>query len=494
MVHHRINERETNPNPHINFITALPMPQPEAQEAARQLLRALAAQVRPIMKAHGFSVNSFEEYEYNRVFAGRNWEAGETVELVLRRPDGRFYPNSWLLSTLCHELAHIKHMNHGPAFQALWRQLNSEVRALQNKGYYGDGYWSSGKLLLDSSLVGGQTLETGDLPEYMCGGAQTRTRPTRRRRRTAAAGPSNHTGAQTAKRRKAGSRVKAEGAFVGKGTSLNDDISDEDIFMAILPALTPGISKRAREERALAAERRLRAIQGGSQPKERERSSGDEGEDEFETKQETDQERRNTMMDMMKESELDDLKMTKHDFWKDFAISSTSRPPRGEDKDPLHFIDLTSDDDRHRSFSSCPPASAIAGLSSNKHAKNPTPAPPTKASTETSSLMNTSSSSSQLSKGSTKPKQDVLRLGNIVQDEVKTCKKESLGLNGPARRLGAAPARAKLGSPGNATEANRLEGLQWACEVCTLLNQEGHLACSACGTARDAPSWSGSYR
>lgn len=30
-------------------------------------------------------------------------------------------------------------MNHGPAFQALWRQLRNEVRALQNKGYYGDG-------------------------------------------------------------------------------------------------------------------------------------------------------------------------------------------------------------------------------------------------------------------------------------------------------------------------------------------------------------------
>ena len=30
-------------------------------------------------------------------------------------------------------------MNHGPAFQALWRQLRVEVRALQDKGYYGDG-------------------------------------------------------------------------------------------------------------------------------------------------------------------------------------------------------------------------------------------------------------------------------------------------------------------------------------------------------------------
>ena len=61
MVHVRLNEREANPNPHINFITPLKMVDPAAEEEARQLLRALAAQVRPIMKAHGFVVNSCEE-------------------------------------------------------------------------------------------------------------------------------------------------------------------------------------------------------------------------------------------------------------------------------------------------------------------------------------------------------------------------------------------------------------------------------------------------
>ena len=61
MVHHRLNEKETNPNPHINFICALNSS--GDQEDARQLLRALAAQVRPVMKAHGFAVNSFEEVQ-----------------------------------------------------------------------------------------------------------------------------------------------------------------------------------------------------------------------------------------------------------------------------------------------------------------------------------------------------------------------------------------------------------------------------------------------
>jgi hypothetical protein len=66
MVHARLNETESNPNPHINFITALPIPDSTERESARQLLRALAAQVKPIMKSHGFTVNSFEEV---RVFS-----------------------------------------------------------------------------------------------------------------------------------------------------------------------------------------------------------------------------------------------------------------------------------------------------------------------------------------------------------------------------------------------------------------------------------------
>jgi len=57
MVHVRLNERESNPNPYINFISVLDA----EEEDARQLIRALAAQVKPVMKTHGFAVNSLEE-------------------------------------------------------------------------------------------------------------------------------------------------------------------------------------------------------------------------------------------------------------------------------------------------------------------------------------------------------------------------------------------------------------------------------------------------
>ncbi|KAG6879883.1 hypothetical protein C0992_010236 [Termitomyces sp. T32_za158] len=116
-------------------------------------------------------------------------------------------------------------MNHGSEFQALWKQLRAEVRALQNRGYYGDGYWSSGMRLGDSARVSGQGIELGDLPEYLCGGSQTRRRPTRRPRkpRNATITPSTATGRQTDKPRKAGSRITRKNAFLGQGESLMGD-------------------------------------------------------------------------------------------------------------------------------------------------------------------------------------------------------------------------------------------------------------------------------
>jgi hypothetical protein len=53
MVFKRYNTTEVNPNPHINFITALPDSNPDSTSQALNILRALAAQVRPVMKKHG---------------------------------------------------------------------------------------------------------------------------------------------------------------------------------------------------------------------------------------------------------------------------------------------------------------------------------------------------------------------------------------------------------------------------------------------------------
>jgi hypothetical protein len=104
------------------------------------------------------------------------------------------------------------------------------------------GMWSSGTRLEDSAVIAGHETLDNDLPEYMvrtssvcrffvhspshekCGGAQSRARPSaRKRRQQPVAGPSMLTGAQTAKRRKAGSRITAAGTFSGHGQALNAD-------------------------------------------------------------------------------------------------------------------------------------------------------------------------------------------------------------------------------------------------------------------------------
>ncbi|KAI6119385.1 WLM-domain-containing protein [Pisolithus croceorrhizus] len=283
MVHIRINEKKANPNPHVNFIS----------DQARQVLEALAAQVKPIMKKHGFAVNSLEEYEFNHVFSGRNWNSGETIELVLRGASGSFLPAHWLMSTLCHELAHIKHMNHGPVFQDLWRRLRQEVRDLQNRGYFGDGYWSAGRRLADSAVVTGQGVQAGDLPEYMCGGAHSRVRPVRGRRSAIIASPSLHTGAQTTKKRKAGSRVTNSSAFLSIGKALNDDLDDDTKAVGTGFRKQAG-SKRAREERALAAEKRIRSLE----------VKRDFNFDEDHVPIETDEDRRQTLLESTDRQEL----------------------------------------------------------------------------------------------------------------------------------------------------------------------------------------------
>jgi hypothetical protein len=111
-----------------------------------------------------------------------------------------------------------------------------------------------------------------------CGGAQSRARPSaRRRRQQPVAGPSLLTGAQTAKRRKVGSRITAAGTFLGSGQALNADEDEKttgtgfrkkavrcvSLALSLISHGTyPWFSKRAREERAMAAQKRQLALEG----------------------------------------------------------------------------------------------------------------------------------------------------------------------------------------------------------------------------------------
>lgn len=125
--------------------------------------------MKKIMKDRFMFVGTLEEAEFNRVFAGRNWNHGQSIELVLRNSRGQFLPLSYIISVMCHEMAHIEQMNHGPKFQKLNAAIKADVRQMQAKGNFGDGFWSDGKRLRDSVRTGGDNLQASDFPEYICG-------------------------------------------------------------------------------------------------------------------------------------------------------------------------------------------------------------------------------------------------------------------------------------------------------------------------------------
>lgn len=278
MVHLRLNDPDTSRNKHINYITALP--QYADSEQARHRLLQLAAQVQPVMKKHGFQINSLEEFEWNREFAGRNWNNGEIVELVLRRQDGSFAPLQWVLMVFCHELAHIKYMNHIPSQHGkLDRDLRNACRDLQARGYYGDGFWSAGQRLEDNAFVAGRGMNSlQGLPEYSCGGAfQSKPRKgrTNKRRRTTAnsgsrkrgfKGPSLHTGAQTAPNTKGGRRIQTLLPGQGSRVDGNNHLPTASAFNTSYKADANSTFRKrtqttsARELRAQAALRRFDAV------------------------------------------------------------------------------------------------------------------------------------------------------------------------------------------------------------------------------------------
>ena len=70
----------------INFITELKtLPD---HDKALTILKQLAAIYKPVMKKFGLQINHLQEYEHNREFAGRNFNAGENVEMVDDQAEG----------------------------------------------------------------------------------------------------------------------------------------------------------------------------------------------------------------------------------------------------------------------------------------------------------------------------------------------------------------------------------------------------------------------
>ncbi|KAK3397630.1 WLM domain-containing protein [Sordaria brevicollis] len=148
----RINAKKSHPNDRIIFIKPLKGPD---EAIAQDFLERIAAQC---------------QYEPNREFVGRNFNAGEVIQLVLKSQSGHWLPFNYVQMVMMHELAHCKQMNHSRAFWAVRNAYADEMRLLWAKGYTGEGLWGRGALLATGEWER-NTVQPGEgLPEHLCGG------------------------------------------------------------------------------------------------------------------------------------------------------------------------------------------------------------------------------------------------------------------------------------------------------------------------------------
>ncbi|KAF1352295.1 WLM domain-containing protein [Delphinella strobiligena] len=178
----RINERRQRPNKLINFIKPLKGPD---EELAQDFLERVAAMCYPIMKNNHVVVMSLEEYPSNKEFLGRNFNAGEIIQLVLKAPSGNWYPFKHVQMVMMHELAHCKQMNHSRAFWKVNNSNRDELKELWARKYTGEGLWGRGQTLLSGRYSNDHMPEANDVPENLCGGTYRSRGGKKRKKRDA---------------------------------------------------------------------------------------------------------------------------------------------------------------------------------------------------------------------------------------------------------------------------------------------------------------------
>ncbi|KAI0447716.1 WLM domain-containing protein [Xylaria telfairii] len=235
----RLNARKSQPNDHINFIKPL---KGKDEKIAQDFLERIAAQCVPVMREHHIYVMALEEYEPNREFVGRNFNAGEVVQLVLKSPStGRWLPFSYVQMVMMHELAHCKQMNHSRAFWAVRNQYADQMRGLWSRKYTGEGLWGRGTLLKSGEFEANTILADDALPEHLCGGTY-RSRGKRR--------PKKQLSYQEQKERRILKKFGANGVALGEDEEIKTELEKGK-----KPKGKPRVagSKRGRELRAAAA-------------------------------------------------------------------------------------------------------------------------------------------------------------------------------------------------------------------------------------------------
>lgn len=259
----RLNERTQRPNANINFIKTVSKGADKA--VAEEFLARIAAQCYPVMKKHYITVMALEEYPPNPEFLGRNFNAGEVIQLVLKDKQGRWLSFKFVQMVMMHELAHCKQMNHSKFFWGVRNEYAKEMEGLWQKGYEGEGMWGRGRGLQNGAFVDAQPPDNTQIPEHLCGG--TYRRRGRKRKRGAQQGQEDGDKLSYAERQQ--KRIQKK---LGKhGVSMKSEVlGDDELTRGALETMNGGKrgagkprvanSKRGRELRANAALARFDAL------------------------------------------------------------------------------------------------------------------------------------------------------------------------------------------------------------------------------------------
>jgi len=144
----------------LRALTRRPSPPPSGRERRRvedrETMERLRSWCVELAREFGLRVHALEpEREGVNEHYGICYSDG-LIRIRLRHATtGRLLKESSLVDTLCHELAHLRHMNHGLRFRRLYERI---LRRARKSGYYRPGPQGNGRprqtLLFDDDSCG----------------------------------------------------------------------------------------------------------------------------------------------------------------------------------------------------------------------------------------------------------------------------------------------------------------------------------------------------
>ena len=110
----------------------------------RRVLRRLRRDARLLARAYKLPLRSLEAERANvKRRYGVCYDDGSVRVRLRHLRTGELLKYSSLIDTICHELAHLRHFDHGPRFDALYRNILAYAR---RHGVYRPGPSSSGRV------------------------------------------------------------------------------------------------------------------------------------------------------------------------------------------------------------------------------------------------------------------------------------------------------------------------------------------------------------